>query len=124
MRRALASFLLAVFGFPPIAPALVADADSNLPACCRRGGKHHCAMMTDEGASAAGISVGPIRQPCPMWPAAAPAPASGPVALPESSGAVFGAVASHTARQFQTGARYRLSFDRSSQKRGPPVALS
>jgi len=28
--------LLAVFGFPLIAPAVFADAESNLPECCRR----------------------------------------------------------------------------------------
>ena len=45
MRRIAAMLLVSVFSFSPIGPALFVDADSNLPACCRRGGQHHCAMM-------------------------------------------------------------------------------
>ena len=43
--------LLALFSFSLISPAVLAsDADSKLPACCKRNGKHHCdaAISTDQ----------------------------------------------------------------------------
>ncbi len=124
MRRALATFLLAVFSFPLIAPALSADAQSNLPECCRRGGKHHCAMTMDQ-APATGVSLRSIQPRCPLYPGGAPAtPAGGSVAVLNNSCAIFGAVVSHPAICVQTEAGYRISFGRSSQKRGPPVVLS
>src|ERR1700743_3776323 len=47
MRRAQALLLLGLFSFALISPALLAaDPDSALSACCRRDGKHHCAMET------------------------------------------------------------------------------
>jgi hypothetical protein len=124
MRRALASLLLAVFSFPLIAPAVFADAESNLPECCRRGGKHHCAMMMDSAPSAAGVSLRSIQPRCPLYPGAPATPAGQFVAVLKNSCAIFGAVVSHRAIRVQTEAGYRVSFDRSSQKRGPPVVLS
>jgi hypothetical protein len=44
LRRLWAIFLLALFSFSLIGPTVAADSDSNLPACCRRFGKHHCSM--------------------------------------------------------------------------------
>jgi hypothetical protein len=123
MRRALATFLLAVFSFPLIAPAVFADAESNLPACCRRGGKHHCAMMMDE-APVPGVSLRSIQPRCPLYPCAPATPAGRFVAVLKSSYAIFGAVVSHPAIHVRTEAGYRISFGRSSQKRGPPVVLS
>jgi len=123
MRRALATFLLAVFSFPLIAPALSADAQSNLPECCRRGGKHHCAMTMDQ-APATGVSFRSIQPRCPLYPSTPAAPAGQSVAVLKNASAIFGAVVSHPAICVQTEAGYRISFGRSSQKRGPPVVLS
>jgi hypothetical protein len=123
MRRALASLLLAVFSFPLIAPAMFADAESQLPECCRRGGKHHCAMTMDEAAPASGVTFRSIPQRCPLYCGALSAPGDY-VAVLKSSGAVFGALVSHPAIQLQVEAGYRISFSRSAQKRGPPVILS
>jgi hypothetical protein len=44
MRRVAASLLAVMFSFTLIASDLIfADTTSQLPSCCRRGGKHHCA---------------------------------------------------------------------------------
>jgi hypothetical protein len=63
--------LLIAFGFPCVAPIFAAtpDLEANLPACCRRHGKHHCPMPE----SAPGGSSSPVFQgpPCPFCPAAA-----------------------------------------------------
>jgi hypothetical protein len=114
---------LAVIGFSLIAPGVLPDAESNLPACCRRNGAHHCTMSLDEAASNSATSVQAIRQTCPSFPAIA-APANASLALARPSAAVFAALLSHPSIQFQTEARYRVSFNRSHQKRGPPAILS
>jgi hypothetical protein len=43
--RLLASVLLLIVSLPWFAPLAASTPDSGLPACCRRDGKHHCAMM-------------------------------------------------------------------------------
>jgi len=123
MRRVLAWLLLAVFSFPLIAPAMFADAESQLPECCRRGGKHHCAMAMDEAAPAPGVTLRSVRQRCPLYSGALSAPGEYAAVL-KSAGAVFGALVSHPATQLQVEAGYRISFSRSAQKRGPPVVFS
>jgi len=71
LRRMLAFALLIAFGLPLAAQALgtSTDPDSRLPACCRRHGKHHCAMAMGDAAS----SGDPALQapPCQSYPAAA-----------------------------------------------------
>ena len=66
MRRLLSILLLAAFALPIVAPmlALGQDPDSNLPACCRRHGQHHCTML-DKGNDPAAHRV---LAPCPAWP--------------------------------------------------------
>jgi len=111
-----------VIGFSLIAPGVLLDAQSDLPACCRRNGAHHCIGNMDEAASSSGLSVQAVRQTCPSFVIAAPAFAN--LAPPKPSAAVFAALLSHPSIQFQTEARYRVSFSRSHQKRGPPAILS
>ena len=67
MRRALATFLVAMFSLPLIAPVLLADTDSNLPACCRRGGQHHCAMSNIADQSF-GTGMRAVQPRCPLFP--------------------------------------------------------
>jgi hypothetical protein len=121
MRRALALFLLLVFSFPLIAPALLADALSNLPECCRRGGKHHCAMGLDDGESGQGSAFRSTQPKCPCYPGALATPMGEYAATLKSSVAIPGALVSHPAIQVQTEAGYRISLGRSAQKRGPPL---
>jgi hypothetical protein len=113
----LASLLLAVFGFSLIAPALLANEDSNLPACCRRLGEHRCTIAASQGASF-------IQERCPHFPSgSASLAASGTAAVTPSQG-FFASLAGHPAAHAQTEARYRVSFSRAWQKRGPPALLS
>jgi hypothetical protein len=115
---------LAAIGFSLIAPGLSLDAESNLPGCCRRNGAHHCTMNTDEAASNSAMSPQAIRQTCPSFPVAVTLLARFDVATLRPSAAIFAALLSHPSIQFQTEARYRVSFSRSHQKRGPPAILS
>jgi hypothetical protein len=122
MRRALALFLLVLSSFPLVAPAALAGAKSNLPACCRRNGEHHCGAM-DEATASSGVAIHSVSR-CPAFPLATTAPADARVAVLKNSAVIFGAIVSHPAIYFQTEASYRISFSRSRQKRGPPALLS
>jgi hypothetical protein len=66
LRRALATLLTALFGFALIWPLLAANPSPELPSCCRRDGKHRCAMDADAGASQSGIPAFSSR--CSLFP--------------------------------------------------------
>jgi len=123
LRRTVAILLAGLFSFSLIAPLFSAGSDANLPACCRRNGKHHCAM-----AAGAAQMPSPGRSfqsggTCPYYPgwfvtgvnsvaflvSSAPAltPFIGRATVPYASRAVF------------AGAR-----SRSHGKRGPPPSPS
>jgi hypothetical protein len=109
--------LLALFGFSLTAPALVADEDSNIPACCRRLGEHHCTIATSPGA-------GFIQERCPHFPSSGASLAASEMVGVTPSRAVLASLDSRRAAHAQTEARYRVSFGRAWQKRGPPALLS
>jgi hypothetical protein len=121
MRRRLAMLLVALFSFSPIAPAVFAsDGDSRLPACCRRGGKHGCAMMASQPASPSGHAVQAAT--CRLFP---PAKAIAPVrtvSLSAVSRATFAELPSHPASRSQADAVYRIAYNRAGQQRAPPIS--
>jgi hypothetical protein len=130
MRRLLSILLFWATLFPMVAPALTTGAmgQSTLPACCRRGGEHHCMMSPEERAFLLRTLEGAVRFSAP------------PEECPYRQHAVVaahlqiyapGAVATHSAFLLrapsvvaQAECLRRISFDRSRQKRGPPVLLS
>jgi hypothetical protein len=121
MRRLAAAILLAwihfALLFAAVTPAVASDA--NLPACCRKNGTHRC-WMTQSSASGPGFQAAL----CPMYPRAGAVPGQAKSAGLTASASVFGVIASHPAVQPQTEARYRISFSRAGQKRGPPSFLA
>jgi hypothetical protein len=122
MRRSLAMLLVALFGLSPISPLVLArDADSRLPACCRRGGKHSCAMTASQPASSSGHTLQAAR--CRFFPPAQAIPAGGTVSPGGVSRAVFAGLVSQPASCSQTEALYRISYSRAGQGRAPPYSL-
>lgn len=126
MRRVPATLLVFVFSFSLMGPALFVDDESNLPACCRRGGKHHCSMMGGmtgaemAQAPSSGAAADALHTRCPFFPnGGAVIPESGPALLATSETAGVSSV-SWTADRTQVEAGYRISFSRSHYKRGPP----
>lgn len=123
VRRASAILLLLLFSLPLIAPALASTPDdAQLPACCRRDGKHHCAMNMEVGSIPSGFHV--VSERCPyspfthgplMPPHAFAAPADSAFASP-----AFGTT--NLVREVEAG--YRISADRTRHKRGPPQNLA
>ncbi|HTQ57408.1 MAG TPA: hypothetical protein VMI94_23220 [Bryobacteraceae bacterium] len=126
MRRVLAWLLVSSFSFSLIGPALITDADSDLPACCRRGGQHHCAMadMGQDASPTSGPAVRAHADKCPYFPkggALLPHADAGlaPAALP-----IVAATFTQMAAESHPASGYRSGLSRSHQKRGPPVVFS
>ena len=122
MHRILATLLLAAISLTLMPMALLAGTSaSDLPACCRKDGKHKC-MMAD--ADTDGPSLRRVSQ-CPMFPAHVVATAACGVAgvpVPYASGEVFATALLKCAAQAE--AQYRISYSRSRCKRGPPACSS
>jgi hypothetical protein len=118
MRRILSLAMLLLFGFPLIAPLFASSAEANLPACCRRNGAHHCVGSAMDSALGGG-GWSSLKPKCPNYPKAIAVAGTGHlfVVKPEMR---FADVAAHPTARPQTEARYRISFGRSRQKRGPP----
>ena len=69
--------LLFAISVPPIMPLLVStQPDSDLPACCRRDGKHHCSMMdsAESPLAPSGVAFKKARARCEQYPTAKPVP--------------------------------------------------
>jgi hypothetical protein len=117
--KAITVALVVVFACEVVSPGLFAGAGSNLPACCRSDGKHHCLSQSGmpQSGAAEGLLLNTVR--CPNFPNHATAPGvRGCVAPPSRQ--VTAAVFSHPAAKARTGAYCRISLIRGSQKRGPP----
>jgi hypothetical protein len=118
--RFLASVLVALFSWSLISPAVLADAASNLPACCRRAGLHHCAVPAP-GATRAGIDAAP----CLQFPGMQAAPAAAKLpGLTKSPQPFYAPLVDDPITHAQPESRYRISYSRAGQKRGPPLSLS
>lgn len=123
MRFWVTRLLLLAIGFSLIGPLLLAaSAEDDLPACCRRDGKHRCAMRS----SSATLSEAVLRAPqsrCPQCPngsqsfAASKLDAAAPVLLTQAAELV--STLRDPAAEAQTA--YRISDIRTAQKRGPPA---
>jgi hypothetical protein len=116
--------LLLLFSFPLISPLFaVSPAEANLPACCRKDGKHHCMILQGNSETGGDVRVSVVRGRCPYCPTL---PATPHVEFfPDARRRMICAdVVSHPAGVVQTEARLRISFDRSRKKRGPPTHQS
>jgi hypothetical protein len=101
-------------------PFLIQDAQSALPACCRRDGKHHCAMMDMLDADT-GDSPKAVPSRCPSFPKHGVAARLNASAAPAPVQAVVSLVFTHPEDKAQAEALYRISYARSRQERGPPL---
>jgi hypothetical protein len=119
MRRLLAVALLLAFTSPLVLPLFAAtvDPEASLPACCRRHGHHHCAMMM---AMLAAMNHPTFSAPpCPLYPTAATPVRTAPAyfaALPSLSVELRRELAPPTA----TPRRAKLNLAPTRFTRGPP----
>ena len=126
MRRIPAILLVFLFSFSLIGPALFVDAESNLPACCRRDGKHHCGMTDRDMAETpmSGMAADALRVKCRFFPSGGATLPHSRATLPAASQPVSVALVIQIAAPAQADPGYRISFNRSNPKRGPPSLLS
>lgn len=124
MRRISAIVLLALFSFSLIDPALSADADSNLPACCRRFGKHHCSEMSGADQTSSSGPSFKSGDRCPLFPGSFITTTGSDTFIPVVSVTASAPLADHAAVQYVGQATGHSSFNRSHQKRGPPSSFS
>jgi hypothetical protein len=121
-----------ILGLPMISPLFAMEGDAgNLPACCRRDGKHHCMMMAGMmmgSSDAASASSNPGTQPtvaigterCPYGPQGLPGAMHRDWTL-DTGSAVFAGLMAHPSGSPQTESKRRVSSVRARHKRGPPV---
>jgi hypothetical protein len=115
--------LLGMFSFTLIGPALAtSDSEADLPACCRRDGKHHCGMLESKaGASQAGPAWQSAK--CPSFPAVKGMPAARDLAAaPPSTDWSFDRLPAERTARPPAAPTARASFDRAFLKRGPPFS--
>jgi hypothetical protein len=122
MRRAIAVLLMLVFSSMLIAPVLAADPEASLPACCRRHGKHHCAMrMAVQPGSRTGFTT--VKGKCPCFPAGTTAVRSWQFRPELDPSLACGWLRGpFTAAPAQSG--FPFTFRRGHPKRGPPAPLA
>jgi hypothetical protein len=122
LQRILAILLTAVFSLPLISPLLSASPDQQLPACCRKDGKHACAMRKAAPAPANGPAVSAVKPACPLYPAPAPSFSSTSSLAPPAL--LAGSAAVRSSGQFLANAEHHAhsAIGHSVPKRGPPAA--
>jgi hypothetical protein len=124
VRRLLSLLLLAVFSLPLLLPALALaqGPESNLPACCRRNGAHHCSMSEQEmTALLNGTRASAPRPHCPNYPVAITALRHVDLATPKAAPALA-SVVGQSALLFPSDTRTRLTLDNTHLTRGPPAS--
>src|SRR5450631_1278824 len=121
MRSTWAIMLVVLLSLSLIGPALLAGAVSQTPECCTRLGKHHCSMPSaGERQDSSGSAINRVGERCPYYSVGRAVPAHGKAPLPRAAQMNFALVIHHPSGRPQTEARYRISFSRTAQKRGPP----
>jgi len=132
MRRILSILLLMVLGLGPAADAGALASgpasgwtgkidETRIPACCRRNGKHHCAMSTvGETAQTTGETSISANDCCPCSPRALVSTAPSVVAVLGGRRDAIGRTANLRLPHAST-APTRVSDRRSWPKRGPPA---
>jgi hypothetical protein len=129
MHRLLSIVMLLTILFPIVGPAfaLGQESSTNLPACCRRNGQHHCAMsMAERQAFADAAAKTPTwktpLERCPYCPSPAVPSAThnNLLVMPSMQISIaWNVIGEHSVAQ--TERRRAVARERARGKRGPPA---
>lgn len=119
IRRFIASALLCAFSGLSISPVIFSDPQSNLPACCRRDGKHHCSIMQMGERSTDGRDFTASARKCPLFPQVVPV-AQRIQLYPVTTETCCGYPIQESAVPAQVETPHRSSPVRVQRERGPP----
>lgn len=121
--RILAALLAMLTGLPPDAPWLArADSERNLPACCRRDGKHGCGRPAKGRArQTKGAPVKAGNTVCPLLPITGSS-APSPLFVILRTGGAGNAAPAAAVVAVRTQSLLQLSRGGAARKRGPPAA--
>lgn len=123
LRGHIAGFLFLAMIAPTFLWLGVPNAQSLLPPCCRRDGKHHCAMasMSSSGMEGSGPSLHDASVKCPYRGAAKVSSAT--VNAPPPQFEFYAQTISQPTQLIQVLVSARISEARSHLKRGPPAIV-
>jgi hypothetical protein len=120
LRRISALLLLLLFGLSLLSPLVGSDENTNLPTCCRRGGKHRCSMDDRTGSGGSGPAFRANRR-CPSYPGFGTGTTTAISGLtPAASSAFSLAAESASGNAFELRILSSLRL-RAHPKRGPPL---
>ncbi len=122
MQRGVATALALLFSWLLIVPAFALPAAANVPACCRKGGSHQCTMHSSE-TSGSERAVQTVQAKCPYFCGSSASASHVDSCAPTTRESVYAGLIRHPAVSPQTDASFRISYDRSRQKRGPPALI-
>ncbi len=122
MQRGIATALALLFSWLLIVPAFAFLHQPVVPPCCRKGGAHQCTMQSPVPASA-GASIRAVSATCPFSHGSLSAVSHLDFYAPGVRESVYAGIVRHPALSPQTEANFRVSYDRSRQKRGPPPSI-
>jgi hypothetical protein len=118
MQRWIAISVVVLLALPVLLPLVSSDAEAHLPPCCRRDGRHHCAMM-DALRQSAGYGFHLKSPRCQSWPTSTVTPQHHDTFV-LSAALFYAGVVSDPSHFAQVTAAYIASRSRTHLKRGPP----
>lgn len=125
MQRLCALVLVSWVSISLTLPGFLSRTADPLPECCRRTGRHKCAMQIGalQTTDPAGVPERAIKSHCPFAKVTRAEAVLPSLWLPAPAQVSFAELLSHPAVRPQTESRFRISFLRAWQKRGPPSSL-
>jgi hypothetical protein len=119
VQRIVAAGLLCLLTNSWLAPLLFSDPQSNLPACCRRDGKHRCSLIQMAGPATDDRNYTAAAPKCPLYPRAIPK-APGVQLYPFRTQRFFERIVAKKPITATAVIQYLVSCTPAHQKRGPP----
>jgi hypothetical protein len=117
MRRFVSIAFILLCWLGPLSALLPGSDESQLPACCRRHGAHHCAMAADQVSGAGHVVSAPAR--CPQYHRLSPATRG--AFAPLRTSAI--AVAAESRLVIPAAQSASLDQTGTTTNRGPPALL-